>query len=492
MGGVRISTLNMTERRDRLAYVDGLFAHMTMLAKLVDQGSLPREDVERFHDQAFLARLFVVIDWDAPGGAAVTLWEYAHDWVSFEPTRLGILMSDGRLRHESEMLFIPTGEATAALAPLISELVRGTTRADLLDLAASTGVDLDDDFISVMLERGVVDDLARPCSAAPRFLATEHDRITWLGENGIVMQSGATTIWCDPLVLPRLRYQADELATAFAAQDAMFIPPPYGPDCEQLTVMDLPVPDAIVLSHEDVDVCDLALLMCVPESTPIVIPHARDKPWQVDLYETIRSVLGDRPIVRLAHGESHRIGDIELKALSWVGEWPTELPLDWNNYVVHGRTGTVVLGHTSALLAAQVDEIATAVGDRGPSALILAYQLYEGSVRYMHGFRESPAHLMHSTRPWPWFLPLEHSFDLNPEWGVGTETLRALRDRCGIKRYHPYGFAGPPWLRFQMPHVHRTNAARRRQTVFDRERELARACGYDVPPLQVGVPFNLG
>ncbi len=110
--------------------------------------------------------------------------------------------------------------------------------------------------------------------------------------------------------------------------------------------------------------------------------------------------------------------------------------MSWNNYVAHGREASLVLSHASALLPQHVDELATAIGDRGDATMVFAWQVYQGSVEYMHGFRESPEKLLHPSRLWPWFVPLERMFEPNPVWGVGTETLRALQQRCGVRRYH--------------------------------------------------------
>ncbi len=100
----------------------------------------------------------------------------------------------------------------------------------------------------------------------------------------MIFQSGPTTVWFDPLVPPRLRYTAEDLPIAFADEHPFgsFVVGEYGPQCEQLTVSNLPRPDAVFVSHPDIDHFDLGVLMCLPEDVPIVVPPTRpDSPWDV-------------------------------------------------------------------------------------------------------------------------------------------------------------------------------------------------------------------
>ncbi len=105
MGSVRLSPVNMVVSPERVAYVEGLYAHVQALVAQVAKGRVTREQVERLCAEAFLARGLVSVDWDHAAGPRVELWEHAKQWVSFDEDALGILFADGRLRDERDMVF---------------------------------------------------------------------------------------------------------------------------------------------------------------------------------------------------------------------------------------------------------------------------------------------------------------------------------------------------------------------------------------------------
>ncbi len=107
----------------------------------------------------------------------------------------------------------------------------------------------------------------------------------------MIFQSGRTTVWFDPLVLPRLRYAPGELDAVYPITEARFLSHD-DPGIAQPTLLDLPLPDAVVLSHEDADVCDLGLLACPPNTTPIIVPRWAGRAWEVDLAKTIPAIIG--------------------------------------------------------------------------------------------------------------------------------------------------------------------------------------------------------
>ena len=495
MGALRMTTVNMTEHPAWVAYTAHLADHLDYLVRLAGRGAVERDGVDRFHDRAFLGKILASIEWDAPDGPRVIRWPHAADFVSFDEDRLGVMFLDGRLRDERDMVYVPTGGSTPGFAAVVGAMARGTTAAELVALADRHGIDLDAEFVQMLVERGVVEELADPhARVAARFAPAPGDRVTWLGHTAMLFQSGPTTVWLDPLVPPRIRYREDEVAAAFSERlaSALYMPPPYGPSGAQAAVGDLPPPDAIVLSREDVIAFDLGLLMCLPPETPIVVPAAQPgRPWQVDMPEVIARVLGDRRVIRLGHGETIAFGDVRITATAYAGEWPEALPTDWNTYIVRGTTGAVVATGKSAVVADTAERIAELLGDAGARAILFAFGLHPGEQAMQMGYRELPDAYQISNRPWPWFLVPEQLLEPNPVQGIGSDVLGALGDRTGLRRYFPYGAGGAPWLTFEPPHVHRYYIHNITREQHERQVATARSIGFEVPPLQIGVPFAL-
>ena len=60
-----------------------------------------------------------------------------------------------------------------------------------------------------------------------------------------------------------------------------------------------------------------------------------------------------------------------------------------------------------------------------------------------------------------------------------------------MRRFFPYGCGTAPWPTFMMPHAHRFNLPELFLRTYERTRARAGEIGYEVPPLQIGVPFAL-
>ena len=495
VGALRLTTINMRPHPERVSYVRGLVASLEELLRLMPQGLVDREGIERFHDRSYLGKMVASIDWDAPGGARVVPWEHAEDFVTYDADRAGVMLLDGRQRDEREMVFLPTGAATPDFAAVVTAMARGAPEHELLAIAARHEVDLDADFLALLVERGVLEEVADPrARIAPRFAPVDDvDRVTWFGVAGVVFQSGPTSVWFDPLLPPRIRFRPEEVARAFSPDlaNAVFTPPPYGPDCEQLTVGDLPVPDAIVISRDDVVVFDLGLLMCVPDTVPIVVPASRpDRPWSVDMTEVIARIVGPRRVIRLAHGETVTFGDVRITAVPYAGEWPAALPTDWNCHVVEGRHATAVLTHHAALPAEHAEIVAERIRAHGKPAALLTYGLFDGDAT-MIGWREAAEEPYALNRAWPWYVRIEQLFDPSPRQGVHVDVLDALRERAGLARWFPYGSGGAPWMTFERPHVHRYYIRSINRASYERQVALARSIGVETLPIQIGVPCAL-
>ncbi len=211
---------------------------------------------------------------------------------------------------------------------------------------------------------------------------------------------------------------------------------------------------------------------------------------RIDIGDVIERVLGNRTIVRQAHGETLRFGAIEITATPFVGEFPKALPHAWNCYVVHGADSSIVLCNGSAIIPENADAIAVALRDRGRGAVMFAYDAYAGDVMMFNGFREGPQILYPSLRTWPWFLPIHKLFEPNPRVGVSSAVLKALGDRTGLRRFFTYEAGGAPWLAFQLPHVHRHSLYNLPKRVLDQQRAVLNKIGFEVPEIRIGMPFT--
>src|SRR5262249_32451244 len=226
------------------------------------------------------------------------------------------------------------------------------------------------------------------------------DQVTWLGHACAMVQAGSTTVWVDPFFYPKLRWLDSERSEIFSSDyaDSLLVEP-YDPSFEQLSMHHLPVPDAILVTHQDTDHFSLNALMMLPEKTIIVVPQARPgRPWEIDLQELIHNVLGEhRKVAVLPHGQHLDVGDVRITAFPFCGEFPLCLPHDWNCYLVEAERSAVVFAADSAMQREQVDflsarlrgtERGTILFSRGPTR----------SNRALPGYRDELNQLFSSVR----------------------------------------------------------------------------------------------
>src|SRR5207249_6243137 len=119
----------------------------------------------------------------------------------------------------------------------------------------------------------------------------------------------------------------------------------------QLSPAQLPPLDAVFATHQDIDHCNLGVLMMLPEDLPIVVPDFhRDHMWEVDLSALIQRVLGRRrKVIRLSHGETITIGNIRATAFPFFGEMPSSLKTSWNCYLFETDQAAVACTADSAV-----------------------------------------------------------------------------------------------------------------------------------------------
>lgn len=487
MGSQRLTPQNLGDGRDRLAYLEGLVAHLNLL--LAADG-LDLERVTRFRAQAPFAEQLTRLALEG-GRVTARAIDAAPDLLRFDLDRLSLVFADGRRRRPEEMLVLEAGAATPQLAHVVAALAAGVARPALRALAADHGVDLDDELLDELVARGVIEERDAPVGPAARFAPAPGDRVTWLGHAAAMYQSGEATLWIDPWLSPVLRWHPGEaqrvVSPAFA--DALLMAD-HGEAAEQLSAYDLPVPDAVLITHPDVDHCDLGVLMTLPAATTIVVPACRGAPWEIDLARRIRDVLGeDRHVVALAHGEALRFGEVRVTAFPFVGEFPPSLPHAWNCYLVETERSVAAFTADAAVTPAEVDLLARRLG-AGRPALLMA-RIGEADDTPAFGWRENGAELYSDLRLWPWYAPLASWFDPTPPLGVSHASCAALA-RAGLRWFFPYAVGSVPWLRFHDPaHFFWSGIGSLSRRALEAFAARIAPLPLAVPPMAYGRPFSL-
>src|SRR5262249_6411952 len=139
------------------------------------------------------------------------------------------------------------------------------------------------------------------------------DRLTWLGHACVLFQTSRASVCVDPFLRPHIKWTENDFRSSFSETfGESFFFEPYGMEAAQLSPAQLPKLDAVFVTHQDIDHCNLGVLMMLPEHIPIIVPDCHpDHLWEVDLVSVIRNVLGRRrKVIRLKHGKSITIGDI--------------------------------------------------------------------------------------------------------------------------------------------------------------------------------------
>ena len=110
-------------------------------------------------------------------------------------------------------------------------------------------------------------------------LAGNQDRLTWLGHAGILFQTSRSSVCVDPFLRPHVKWTEEEVKSCFSDSfgDRRFFEP-YGPRLTQLSPAQLPPLDAVFVTHQDMDHCNLGVLMMLPEDVPIVVPAYHPAP----------------------------------------------------------------------------------------------------------------------------------------------------------------------------------------------------------------------
>jgi hypothetical protein len=204
--------------------------------------------------------------------------------------------------------------------------------------------------------------------------------------------------------------------------------------------------DAVFVTHQDIDHCNLGALMMLPEDVPIIVPECDPAhPWEVDLSTLIRTVLGPRrKVIRLKHGDTITIGDIRATAFPFLAEMPSSLTTRWNCYLFETDRVAVACTADSAITDESIDVLAERLGGTRKPFVLCARSVHSGETS--PGFREGE-NLFNFTRLWAWYVPIWDLFHPVEASGISQDRLRKLCERTNCRFYLPYAMGTAPWYR---------------------------------------------
>src|SRR5438034_2187275 len=402
-----------------------------------------------FHLEKFLAQLpcSEQVKIDTSGEPRVTEIPSARDRIVFTKDRLRINFLDG-LHRRTESPGIPAGRYSPEVSHIISKLSQGVSEKALSRLLEQCDVDLSP-VIEGLRNLELIEEIDPSAQiVCQSLLEGKKDRLTWLGHACILFQTSRASICVDPFLRPHVKWTEKDLKSSFSDSfgDSLFFEP-YGPELIQLSPAQLPPLDGVFVTHQDIDHCNLGVLMMLPEDVPIVVPdHDSDHPWEVDLSVLIRSVLGKgRKVVRLKHGETMTIGDVRATAFPFFGEMPSSLKTLWNCYLFESDHAAVAATADSALTDEAVDFLIERLrGKRKP--FVLCSRLVHSGKKSL-GYRDQTDSVFHFTRLWAWYVPIFDLFQPAEELGISEGRFRRLSRRTNLRFYLPYAMGTAPWFR---------------------------------------------
>ncbi|MYW00089.1 MBL fold metallo-hydrolase [Streptomyces sp. SID3343] len=298
---------------------------------------------------------------------------------------------------------------------VIAELCgpNGTARGDLVDPRA----------------RALVDELRGagilcPVEAEPVSEAADGE-LEFVGHNTVVVRSRRATLVVDPL---------------FFAHD------PGHPDGYQpLRPADLGPLDAVLITHSHPDHFAPASLLRLPPTTRVVVPRVeRETVLTVDMARRLRE-LGFDNVTELDWWQSTLVDDIEVHALPFHGEQPTDGPVLHPDIRNHGNTYLVRTPTLSAAFLAdsgrdgqgEVREVAAQARARlGPVDVLFCG--YRGWLIY-------PVQLLFtSVARYLAFVPPEQ-WNCRQRLMTTADEAVDIAERWGARRLVPYADGGAPW-----------------------------------------------
>jgi hypothetical protein len=472
---------NLTRGDDRVRFAR---TFLRVLDSLVRHGRIA--EAKQLRDTTAFGDNVALWNDDAEGAAKLEPLPELEHGLTFDLDAVGVLLRDGRIRDDGQMIYLPSGPGTPALAELLRRLHRGIDRAALLERAGELDLGFDAELLDDLIARGAV---VAGTVSPPQPIAAP--AIEWLGHAYVRAISPRATAWFDPFTAPRVLWTVEERTSVFAAAvPDRFLLADYGPDAHQITQDELAIPDAIFITHQDTDHMDLGVLSLVPPNVPIHVPPADPAaPWQVDLVVAIRAVLGaDRNVVVMRHGESITIGDIRVTAFPFVGEFPVALPHAWNCYLVELPDQVWALCADSAVTTTQVDWLRAKLADDKRPFGIMVNGIAHNPIAV--GYRDEPNSPNTFTRLYSWYLPPVHLFDPTPACGLPVEMLDRLVRDVHLSYVFPYAHGNLPWYRLEGTQLHHSHVGSHSLATFEQIESTVMRAGARVLRLKHGVPYS--
>jgi L-ascorbate metabolism protein UlaG (beta-lactamase superfamily) len=276
------------------------------------------------------------------------------------------------------------------------------------------------DLLEALAQHGLVERCAGPPNDAP----IDGD-LTFVGHNSVLIDSGSTRVVADPFL--------------FAEDDA------YPRQYQPLAVRQLGPVDAVVITHSHPDHFDPASLLRFPSDVRVIVPMVERETILTTDMRLRLAELGFSNIHAMAWGDSTTVRDVEISALPFYGEQPTdgdvlhpEVSNHGNTYVVRTPTfGVALLADSGRDHRGDVRDVATSWARKaGPVDVVLSG--YRGWATY------PPLHLLSSVAPFFLFAP-------RTSWASRQQLMNSASDavdvaeRFGAATLVPYGDGGAPW-----------------------------------------------
>src|SRR5881296_2829907 len=431
----------------RLTYLEGMVDYLNGLLENLRKSHSQSEAL--FHLEKFLAQLpcSELVKIDTSGEPRVTEIPSARDRIVFTKDRLRINFLDG-LHRRTESPGIPAGRYSPEVSHVISKLSQGVSEKALSRLLEQCDVDLSP-VIEGLRNLELIEEIDPSAQIVSQsLLEGKKDRLTWLGHAGILFQTSRSSVCVDPFLRPHIKWTEKDLQSSFSDTfGERFFFEPYGPHLSQLSPAQLPPLDAVFVTHQDMDHCNLGVLMMLPEDLPIVVPaYDPDRAWEVNLSGLIQKVLGRRrKVIRLKHGETITIGDIRATAFPFFSEMPSSLRTSWNCYLFETRRAAVACTADSAITDESVDFLSQRLRGRRKSFVLCARLLHSGKTSA--GYRDEMESVFNFTRLWAWYMPIWDLFQPVEEAGISERRFRTLCRTTNLRFYLPYAMGSAPWYR---------------------------------------------
>ena len=249
--------------------------------------------------------------------------------------------------------------------------------------------------------------------------------VTFVGHNTVVVRSATTTVVVDPLLF------------SWSAG--------YPTSYQPLTLREIGTPDAILITHSHPDHFDPASLIQIAPDTRIIVPYVeRETLLAVAMSERLGQ-LGFTRVHVLEWGQSTAVGDVEIHALPFYGEQPTDGEVLHPTVRNAGNTYLVRTPTLSALFLADsgrdgqgdVKEVASrGRAHFGPVDIVFAG--YRGWLTY------PVQHLMSSVARFLLFVP-PGLWNVRQKIMTDADDAIDVAERWGARFVAGYADGGAPW-----------------------------------------------